>query len=119
MSALIEGLRAGGAIFALVVGCTTIAIAVIGMLRFPDLFSRVHAYSTAASVGSFFVLAGLAIAAWEPAVSARLLILAVILAAAGPSVAQAIAGAAHAAGLSPLAGSYIAPRPGEAARRRT
>jgi multicomponent Na+:H+ antiporter subunit G len=84
---------------------------IIGVLRFPDIYTRLHAAGTE-SIGAAIVLLGLAAIApgWE--VAARLLLLAVLTAYMGIVRSQIVANAAHTGGLAPLAGHYRAPRPG-------
>lgn len=84
---------------------------VIGILRFPDVYTRLHAAGTE-SIGAVIILFGLAATAqsWDGA--ARLLLLAALVAFAGQVRSQVVANAAHAGGLAPLAGPYKAPRPG-------
>ncbi|MGQ0533146.1 MAG: monovalent cation/H(+) antiporter subunit G [Caulobacteraceae bacterium] len=91
------GLMAGGA---------------LGLLRFPDLYTRLHAANAADIVGSVIVILGLAIVAPDAAIALRLLLLAALITALGPTLIHLVAQAAHAAGLAPIAGRYEAPRPG-------
>ena len=49
------------AIFLIVVGLFFLVVGSIGILRFPDVFSRAHALSLTDSLGAVFVLAGLAV----------------------------------------------------------
>lgn len=102
-------LGAGGVLAA--VGLTLLLGGVIGVLRFPDVYTRLHA-AGAESIGAAIVLLGLAVAAphWE--VAARLLALAGLTAFFGIVRSQILANAAHTGGLAPLAGAYRAPRPG-------
>jgi multicomponent Na+:H+ antiporter subunit G len=93
-------------------GAGFILLCVIGLLRFPDLFTRAHAFSAAISVGAALILLALAIDAWDVRVSLRLALLAALLGFLGPAIVHLTAGAAHAAGLAPLSGRYVAPRPG-------
>ncbi len=95
-----------------VVGVALLLMAAIALLRFPDLFTRAHALTLISGAGAMCVLAALGVAHPEPAFLARLALFGLIIIAAGPVIAQAAASAAHAAGLSPLAGAYVAPRPG-------
>jgi multicomponent Na+:H+ antiporter subunit G len=100
-----------GGLFALV-GLLFIAGGTIGFLRFPDFYTRLHASGVADGVGAVIVIAGLAVLASDWALVARLLLLACLVIALGPTLSQLAANAAHAAGLAPLAGRYAAPRPG-------
>lgn len=107
--ALAAALGAGGAIF--------ILLGVLGLLRFPDLFSRTHAFGVISGLGAGLILLALALTGWELAIVLRLAVLGVVLGLAGPLIAHLTAGAAHAAGLAPISGAYTAPRPGASARR--
>lgn len=88
----------------------------IGMLRFPDFYTRLHAQRAGDVVGGVLVVLGLAIMSNDAGVSARLMLLAALVAALGPTLSYVLAHAAHAGGLAPIAGRYTAPRPG--ARRQ-
>ena len=94
------------------VGLLLIAGGSLGLLRFPDLYTRLHAANVADVVDSVIVVLGLAIAAPDWGIAVRLLLLAALLMALGPVLTHLVAQAAHAAGLAPIAGRYAAPRPG-------
>jgi len=83
----------------------------IGMLRFPDFYTRLHAARVSDAVGATVLLVGLAIMA-DGQIAVKLVLLAALTAALGPTLSHLLANAAHAAGLAPLAGPYVAPRPG-------
>ncbi|MEZ5972974.1 MAG: monovalent cation/H(+) antiporter subunit G [Hyphomonadaceae bacterium] len=93
-------------------GLILMAGGAVGLLRFPDLYTRVHAANVADTVGSVVVVIGLAIAAPDWSIALRLLLLAGLLVALGPMLSHLVAQAAHAAGLAPITGRYAAPRPG-------
>jgi multicomponent Na+:H+ antiporter subunit G len=97
-------------------GLLLVAGGSLGLLRFPDLYTRVHAANVADVVGAATVVAGLAIVAPSWDIVVRLALLAVLLIALGPLLSHLIAQAAHAAGLAPIAGQYTAPRPGATQR---
>jgi multicomponent Na+:H+ antiporter subunit G len=94
------------------VGLAVIAGGVLGLLRFPDFYTRIHAANVADVAGASLVLLGLAIASGDASMATRLILLAVLFIALGPTQGQLAANAAHSAGLTPLAGAYTAPRPG-------
>lgn len=102
------GLAAGGLAFLLG--------GLIGMLRFPDFYTRAHAMNAAVAIGPALMLAGFAVLAWDGAIALRLGLLAVLLGAFAPLLVQALSQAAHAAGLAPMTGDYTAPRPGAVRR---
>jgi multicomponent Na+:H+ antiporter subunit G len=70
----------------LMAGCVFFAAGTVGLLRFPDLDSRLHALTKADNLGLGFVAAGLIVHAADPAVAVKLvLIWALALVAAATS----------------------------------
>lgn len=112
VSAVLELVRLGLSGVVVAIGLLLIAGGALGLLRFPDLYTRLHAANVADVVGSVVVVLGLAIAAPDLNIALRLLMLAGLLIALGPTLTHLVAQAAHAAGLAPVAGRYAAPRPG-------
>lgn len=109
---IMEALRFSGAGLLIAIGLAFIAGGAIGLLRFPDFYTRLHAVGASDGLGAVIFIAGLALAAWDAAIVARLVLLALLIAAVSPTLNHLAANAAHAAGLAPLAGPYTAPRPG-------
>lgn len=109
---LLDLVRDGIGTLLLAIGLVFMLGGTIGLLRFPDFYTRLHAVGASDAVGGVFVLLGLAVIADDWGIALRVLLLAVLIVAVAPTVAQLAANAAHAAGLSPLAGRYTAPRPG-------
>ncbi len=79
-------------------------VAGIGILRFPDFYTRLHAASITDTLGTFVMLAGFAIMAPSLLVLFKLLMIAVFLILTGPTSTHAVANAAATAGLEPLTG---------------
>jgi len=77
-------------------------VAAIGVLRLPDLFTRMHAASKAGLVGSGMTLVGIAIVAGESAIILRAVLGIVFLALTTPVSAHLLARAALKAGMSPF-----------------
>ncbi|MBM3365229.1 MAG: monovalent cation/H(+) antiporter subunit G [Betaproteobacteria bacterium] len=97
-SVLIDGLSwvlliAGG--FFCVVGA-------VGMLRMPDVFTRMHASSVTETLGAGLILIGLMLQAGLSLVTVKLLILGVLIFIAGPTATYAIAHVAMLRGLKPV-----------------
>ena len=105
-------LRTGVGAIVAIAGLALMFGGTLGVLRFPDFYTRLHGVSASDGPGAALVLAGLALMAPDAALAVRLLVLLVLVIAAGPVMSHALASAAHAGGLSPLAGAYKAPRPG-------
>jgi multicomponent Na+:H+ antiporter subunit G len=110
--AVLEALRLALSGLVVAVGLLFVAGGALGLLRFPDLYTRLHAANVADVVGTVIVIAGLAIVAPDWDVALRLILLAALMISLGPTLTQLVANAAHAAGLAPIAGRYSAPRPG-------
>jgi multicomponent Na+:H+ antiporter subunit G len=96
-----------------VVGLFIMAGGTLGVLRFPDFYTRLHAARVTDAVGAAIVLIALAVIAEDAATGFKLLLLAALVAALGPTISHLTANTAHAAGLAPLSGPYTAPRPGQ------
>lgn len=109
---VLEVVRLGLSGLVIAAGLLLIAGGALGLLRFPDLYTRLHAANVADVVGSVVVVLGLAIAAPDWGIAVRLMLLAGLLVAVGPTLTHLVAQTAHAAGLAPISGQYAAPRPG-------
>lgn len=64
-------LMLGLAAFTLVLGALVTLLAAIGIVRFPDLYTRMHAASMAGSVGCGLILIAVALVSFELAVAVR------------------------------------------------
>ncbi|PJC15859.1 MAG: Na+/H+ antiporter subunit G [Comamonadaceae bacterium CG_4_9_14_0_8_um_filter_60_18] len=73
----------------------------VGLLRFPDVYSRLHALAKADNLGLGCVLLGLALQADSLAVALKLLLIWPLVLAASAGVGFAIAQRAHALGIRP------------------
>ena len=73
----------------------------VGLLRFPDVYSRLHALAKADNLGLGCVLAGLALQADSLAAALKLLLIWPLVLAASAGVSFAIARRAHALGIRP------------------
>lgn len=71
----------------------------VGLIRFPDVYSRLHALAKADTLGLGFVLLGLALRAESPAVALKLLLIWPLALAASAGVSYAIARRADALGV--------------------
>ncbi|MBU6407271.1 MAG: monovalent cation/H(+) antiporter subunit G [Alphaproteobacteria bacterium] len=95
-------------------GLLTLLTSALGLLRFPDFYTRAHATLAAETVGAGFVLIALAAVAWDVAFTLRLGLLGIVIAALAPARVHALAVGAHGGGLAPVIGPYAAPQPGRA-----
>jgi len=83
-------------------GSYFVVVGALGLLRLPDVFTRLHAVSVIDTMGAGMILAGLLLQAPDIFVAFRLGILALIFFMFTPVASHAIAQAALAAGIQPL-----------------
>lgn len=77
----------------------------IGLIRMPDFFTRMHAASVIETLGAGLLLLGLILQAGPTLVSAKLLVIGLLIFLTSPAATHALAKAALARGLNPLASS--------------
>jgi len=98
MGTVVEGLSwvllLGGAIFLL--------IGAIGVLRFPDFYTRLHAVSVCDTMGAGLVLVGLMLQGGLSLVTVKLLLIFYFMMFTGPTAVHALAQAALRGKLQPL-----------------
>ncbi len=75
--------------------------AALGMLRFPDFYTRIHAASLADSLGIMLVLLGLAVHAGVSITAFKLILLLLFMLITAPTATHAIARVAWLGGLKP------------------
>ncbi len=73
----------------------------VGLLRFPDVYTRLHALTKADNVGLGLMVAGLAVQAESWAVVGKLVLIWLLVLLAGASVAHLVAAAARQRGIEP------------------
>lgn len=89
------------AIILVVGGLFFLTVSAVGLLRFPDFYSRLHAVGKSETLGAILLLAGLAVYnGWELSTIKILLILVFVL-IASPTATHAISQAALHSGLQP------------------
>ncbi len=71
----------------------------VGLLRFPDVYTRLHALTKADNVGLGLIVAGLALQTENWAVTGKLLLIWILVLLAGASVAYLVAAAARQRGI--------------------
>lgn len=85
----------------LTVGAFFFFAGTVGLLRFPDVYTRLHALAKADNLGLGCVLLGLALQAGSMAAALKLLLIWPLVLAASAGVGFAIARRAHALGIPP------------------
>ena len=85
----------------LVAGAFFFFAGTVGLLRFPDVYSRLHALAKADNLGLGCVVLGLALQAESLAAALKLLLIWPLVMAASASIGFAIARRAHQLGITP------------------
>ena len=84
----------------------------VGLFRFPDFFTRLHAASVTDTLCAGFIVIGLLLQATDAMMLIKLLLILLILTYTSPTAAHALAKSALHGGLKPLlAGDQPAPPP--------
>lgn len=86
-----------------VVGGLFLIIGAVGLLRMPDVFTRLHAASVIDTAGAGFIFTGLLVIEGFTLVGVKLIFLILMLGLIGPVASHAVARAALHAGIKPLA----------------
>jgi multicomponent Na+:H+ antiporter subunit G len=86
------------------VGAILCMIGTIGVMRFPDFYTRMHAASITDTSGATVILLGMALMAPGWVVVVKLAVIFWLLFLTSPAASHAVANAAHTAGLQPLIG---------------
>ena len=90
-----------------VIGSVFAFLAALGLLRLPDLYTRMHAASKAGVVGAGLMLLGVAFVALDGAVALRVILGIVFLLLTTPVSAHLLARAAYRAGIEPVSSTSI------------
>lgn len=85
-------------------GALLCIVGTIGVLRFPDFYTRLHAASITDTSGAFLVLLGMALMAPHWLVLVKLFCMLGFLVLTSATSSHALANAAHTAGLQPKIG---------------
>ena len=76
-------------------------IGAVGLIRMPDFYTRMHAASVTDTLGAGLILAGLMLQAGLTLVTAKLLIIGVLIFFMSPTATHALARAAYFRGVQP------------------
>ena len=98
MSILLDGLSW---VF-LTTGAAFYVIGAYGLIKMPDVFTRMHAASVSDTFGAALILIGMMFQTTDPLVLVRLVIILVLLLYTGPVATHALAQASLTAGLKPI-----------------
>lgn len=98
MSAVLDALSAA----CLLAGAFFCVVGAIGLVRMPDLYTRMHAASVTETLGAYLLLAGFMLQSGWTLVSAKLAIIGLLVFFASPAATHALALAAWTRGVAPL-----------------
>ncbi|MEC7209905.1 MAG: monovalent cation/H(+) antiporter subunit G [Pseudomonadota bacterium] len=99
---MVENIVTVFAIFSLGVGSLGVLFGALGLLRLRDVYQRMHGAGIIDTGGAGLILFGLLLASPDWTVSARLVLIGLLLGLTSPTATHAIARAAHFAGVKPL-----------------
>ncbi len=86
----------------IIVGSFFLVVGAIGLIRMPDIFTRMHALSVSETMGVGFLLGGMMVQAGFTLVAFKLICLFVLLFFTSPIASHAISRAAMADGVEPV-----------------
>jgi multicomponent Na+:H+ antiporter subunit G len=98
MEALLNGLSWA----LLMAGCFFIITGGVGLLRLPDVYSRMHATGITDTLGAGLFLAGLMIQSGVSLITAKLILIFVLLLFTSPTSTYALANALYGGGVRPV-----------------
>lgn len=88
----------------IVAGLFFVIVGAIGLVRFPDLYTRLHGAGVTDTLGAELVLIGLIIRSPDWLTALKLAVIVLFLFITSPTATHAVANAAHAAGFKPILG---------------
>lgn len=101
-AATIDLLRDIASGLAFAIGAAFLLIGTFGMIRLPDVWSRLHAAGIVDTVGAEFILVGMMIQAGFTQATVKLLLISLFLFVTSPTSTHAVANAAFIAGIRPI-----------------
>lgn len=102
------GMLEGLAYLLVFAGAAFCLVGAIGVLRFPDVYSRMHAAGITDTLGALLVLTGLILLAGWSLATAKLIFILAFLWMASPTATHALAKAASQGGVRPIVSSSSA-----------
>lgn len=86
----------------LLCGSFFVVVGGVGMIRLPDVYTRMHAAGLTDTLGAALILAGLMVQAGISLVAVKLALIGIFLFFTGPTSTYALANACHGGGIKPL-----------------
>ena len=101
---LFDVVRHGASYVVLVAGLFFVIVGAVGVVRFPDFYTRLHAAGVTDTLGAELMLMGLMLQSDSLQTVAKLAVMGVFLFITSPTSTHAVANAAYTAGVEPLLG---------------
>jgi len=95
---------------AMISGALFVVIGSMGILRFPDFWSRLHAASITDSAGVILLIIGMCLQAGLTLITVKLVFIGIFLFITGPTATHAVANAAFVSGLRPTNAPEFKPK---------
>lgn len=89
----------------LLLGASLVLVACLGLLRLPDLYTRMHASTKPATLGVSLIVAALAVHSGELGIAVRAFLVVLFLLLTAPVAAHRLGRAAYRAGVPPWSGT--------------
>lgn len=89
------------------IGGFAVAVGALGLVRFPDFYTRLHAAGVTDTAGAELIVLGMLLQAPNWLVASKLIFIGIFLGLTSPVATHAIAHAAHMVGFMPLLGSKL------------
>lgn len=106
---VLDMLRSGATVVLVLVGCFFFLAGTVGLLRFPDVYCRLHALTKADNLGLGCIVAGLALQAESGAERAQLVLTWLVAVTAAATVCHLLARFSLRAGVRPIEGPIEGP----------
>ena len=89
-------------LFMMSAGCIIMLFAALGLYRFPDIYMRLHSSTKVNTGGAMTILLGLILRSGMSILSAKILVLILLIFILTPVISHAIARSAHLQGKTPM-----------------
>lgn len=109
----LNAIRPGLGAALVLIGALLAVVGTVGVLRFPDFYTRLHAASVTDTAAVTVAVLGMALLSPHYLVVVKLAAIWLFIFLTGPTASHALANAAHTAGLEPLIGRQTSKSGGE------
>ncbi len=103
----------------LAIGVVALLIGSLGLLRLPDVYSRIHAVGMIDTAGAGFIILGMLFYAGFSIASVKLAAIGIFLFFTSPIATDAVALVAHQNGVDPTPGTKLSIKPAKGAQKKS